>query len=112
VLNSIDNVHVQELNSEQGAQFTITTNFWANNTATNVPELAASLSFKDTEFSFSVIVNNMTLAMQLVKVNVDKITENYCSWGKIHTVPDKIAINNAIRALIPTINKKLEGVLV
>lgn len=91
---------------------TLTTNFWANNTSTNIPELAASLSFMNTEFSFSAIVSDMTLAMQIVKVNIDKITENSCSWGKIHTTPDKIAINNAFRALIPTINSKLSGVLV
>jgi len=112
VVNSIENVQISEANEAMGAEFTLTANFWANNVDTNVPELAASLSFNDTEFSFSAIVSDMTLAMQIIRVNIDHITENSCSWGKIRTTPDKIAINNAFRALIPTINSKLSTVLV
>ena len=38
---------------------------------------------------------------------MDKITSSYCSWGTIHTIPDKIAINNAVKALLPVVNKML-----
>merc|ERR1712166_774833 len=94
-----------------GAYFTLTADFYANNT-NGTTERAASLTFNDTEFTFSAIVANMNLSMDIVTINVDKITANYCSWGKIHTAPDKIAINNAIRALLPSIDKKLANVTV
>lgn len=111
-LNAIDNVHIQELNSEMGAYFTLTTDFWVTNETTNLREMAASLTFEETEFTFSAIINNMTLAMKIITVNVDKITANSCTWGNIHTVPDKIAINNAMKVLVPIINSKLVNVLI
>lgn len=59
----VDDVHITEANSVMGAFFTVTLDFWCNNTSTNVPELAASITLKDTEFSFSALVDNMSMGM-------------------------------------------------
>jgi len=106
-LDAIDKTHITEADATMGAYFTLTMNFYANNPTTNVTELAATMSFNDTNFAFQAPVSNMQLSLQLVTINVDTITAQYCSWGKIRTAPDKIAINNAMRALIPSINTKL-----
>ena len=107
LVDAIDQVHITQDDATMGAYFTLTMQFWANNSTTNTTELAAIMSFNDTNFAFQAPVSNMQLSMQIDKINVDKVTSSYCSWGTIHTTPDKIAINNAMRALIPSINKKL-----
>ena len=107
-LDTIDSVTIAEQDSTMGADFTLTMNFYANNTQ-NEMELAAIMTFNDTNFTFSAPVENMNISLQIVTVNVDKISSSFCSWGNIHTAPDKIAINNAVRAILPSVNKKLDG---
>ena len=49
----------------------------------------------------------MTLSMQLHKVNVDKITADMCTFGKLHTLTIKIALNSGFTFGMGTINKIL-----
>ena len=105
-INSIVDTVLKEKNSIMGATVTMTVDFWCNNTA-GAMELATSLTFNDTDLQFTALINNMTVGIQLSKINVDKITDNFCAWGKLHTTTMKIAINNAFRVLIPSLNKVL-----
>lgn len=47
----------------------------------------------------------MTLGMQLHKINVDQITADYDTVGKLQTKKLKIEINNIFRLGLPIINK-------
>lgn len=49
----------------------------------------------------------MTLAMQLIRVNVDKIESDYCTFGHLKTREMKIVFNNAFRFGMKDINKQL-----
>jgi hypothetical protein len=49
----------------------------------------------------------MTLSLQLHKVNVDKITADMCTFGTIHTLTLKLALNNGFRFGMGAINKIL-----
>lgn len=89
-----------------GADFTVSLKFIVEN-ATYSGE-AAQLTLVDTAFDFTALVNNMTLMLDISKINADKITSDYCWPGcNLHTTTMKIAMNNFIRLLLPGINKKL-----
>ena len=82
--------------------------FYAKNKKNfNDTECAAILTFNSTDFSFHTPVSNIHLSMQIDTINVDTITFDYYAWGRSAPIPDKIAVNNAMRALIPSINAKL-----
>jgi len=105
-VNSIVDTVIKQKDSIMGATITMTIEFYCNNTA-GAMELAASLTFNDTDLQFTALIKNMTAGIQLSKINIDKVTDNYCAWGKLHTTTLKIEINNAFRALIPSFNKVL-----
>jgi len=49
----------------------------------------------------------MTLGMEIHKINVDKITADMCTTGKLRPTQLKIELNNAFRFGLPVINKIL-----
>jgi len=61
-LDTIDSVTIAEQDSTMGADFTLTMNFYANNTQ-NEMELAAIMTFNDTNFTFSAPVENMNISL-------------------------------------------------
>ena len=61
-LDTINQVHITEADATMGALFTLTMNFYANNTE-NVTELAATMTFNDTDFAFSAPVDNMNISL-------------------------------------------------
>jgi len=65
-----------------GALLTLELSFYVVNP--NGPLDVASITLVDTSFGFTALINNMTLAMQIDTLNVDKVTANYCAWGKLN----------------------------
>lgn len=85
-----------------GAKITVQLQFWQAG-----GEEIAAITLVDTTFEFTALVNDMALGMQLHKVNVDKITADLCTCGKLKPTQLKIELNNAFRFGMPIINKLL-----
>jgi hypothetical protein len=96
---------VTEANPQVNCLATINLDFYAM-TATG-PQLATSMTLVDTFVGFTILVNNMTMNIQLATTNVDKIVVNSCSFGKLSTVLLKTEINNFFRIFTPIINNDL-----
>jgi hypothetical protein len=90
-----------------GGITTVTLEFWAQ-TSLTTQELATSMTLIDTKFSFTVLVNNMTINAQLGTTNVDKITVNSCAFGNLSALLLKTELNNFFRVFTPIINKDLQ----
>ena len=67
------------------------------------------MTLVDTSFSFTVLVNNMTINAQLGTTNVDKVTVNSCTFGKLSALLLKTELNNFFRVFTPIINKDLQN---
>jgi hypothetical protein len=91
-----------------GGVTTLTLEFWAQ-TSLTTQELATSMTLVDTTFSFTVLINNMTINAQLGTTNVDKITVNSCTFGKLSALLLKTELNNFFRIFTPIINKDLQS---
>ena len=70
--------------------------------------MAASMRLIDTDFAFSALINDMTLAISLSKVNVDSVNVLSCSFGKLSAITMKLELNNFFRVFTPIINKDLQ----
>jgi hypothetical protein len=71
--------------------------------------MAASITLLDTDFAFTALVNNMTLAMQINTINVDKVTVNSCAYGSLNAKIMKTKLNAAFLVVRPIINVILAG---
>lgn len=89
-----------------GAYFTMDLEFWVFQSEGPL-DLAASLTLQDTEFEFSAITDEMTIALNIAKVNVDKVVVNSCSFGRLSALTLKVELNNGFRIALPIINKSL-----
>jgi hypothetical protein len=67
-----------------GGLFTLGLDFYIAGNSTNATTEAVSITLQDTVFSFTALVNEMTLSMQINTINVDKVAVNYCAYGKIN----------------------------
>ena len=79
---------------------TLVLEFWVE-TAQGTKEMAASLRLIDTDFAFSALINDMTLAISLQKVNVNSVTILSCTFGKLSAPTIKVELNNFFRLLYP-----------
>ena len=61
----------------------------------------------DTQFYFTALIDNMTIDINIGNVNVDKITVNSCSFGKLSALALKVELNNFLRIFTPQINRML-----
>lgn len=85
---------------------TLVLEFWVE-TAQGTKEMAASLRLVDTDFAFSALINDMTLAISLQKVNVNSVTILSCTFGKLSALTIKVELNNFFRLFTPAINNFL-----
>jgi len=99
---NIEDVTVSEASQKMALSATVQLQFWL----TNGTEVAA-LTLVDTDVEFTAMVTNMTLGLQLHKVNVASVTADYDTCGKLPARKLKIELNNAFRFGLPIINKLL-----
>jgi len=97
-------VQITENDQNMGALFTLDLDFYVLNNATNTFTEAASITLQDTAFAFTALINDMTLAMQINTINVDKVVTNYCSWGKLSALVLKTKLNAAFLVVKPIVN--------
>lgn len=105
-VQSLNNFTVTEDNERMGGLTTVTLEFWVE-TSDTTQELATSMTLIDTQFSFTASVDDMVITLNLGNINVDKITVNYCSFGKLSALTLKVELNNFFRMFMPAINHKL-----
>jgi hypothetical protein len=85
---------------------TLELEFWVE-TATGTKEMAASMRLIDTQFAFSALINDMTLAISLSKVNINSVTILSCAFGKLSALTIKVEMNNFFRIFMPSLNNFL-----
>jgi len=61
-LLAVTDVTITENDQNMGGLFTLGLDFWVNQTDNTMVE-AASITLQDTDFAFTALINNMTLAM-------------------------------------------------
>lgn len=67
------------------------------------------MTLKDSEFKFTAIIDDMSMTLNIAKVNVDKVVVNSCSFGRLSALTLKVELNNGFRIALPLINKGLLG---
>jgi len=102
----LSNFTVSQGNEEMGGITTLILEFWVETSATT-SDLAASMTLIDTQFYFTALIDNMTIDINIGTVNVDKITVNSCSFGKLSALTLKVELNNFFRIFTPEINHML-----
>jgi len=103
VLHSLGGFTSTAGNQEMLGKATLELQFWVTN-SDGVLEYAAGLTLKDTAFGFIAPITDMSLAIEVTKLNVDKVVVLQCSWGKLNAVTVKLEINNGYRIIEPTLN--------
>ena len=98
---------ITENNQTMEAYFTLGLDFYVAGNTTNPTTQAASITLQDTDFAFTALINNMTLAMQISTINVDKVKVNSCAFGKLNAVILKTKLNTAFLVVRPIVNSIL-----
>jgi len=89
----------------QGA-VTLELQFWVTKTD-GKQEKAATLMLKDTAFGFIAPIVDMSMTIQITKLNVDSVVVVQSTFGKLSGISIKLEINNGFRIIQPTLNKML-----
>ena len=72
-------------------------------------EMACELVLHDTKFGFIAPIDDMTLTIELTKVNVDSVDVVSDTFGKLSAVSIKLEINNGFRIFQGTLNSLLQA---
>lgn len=94
-------------NQEMKGVATLELQFWVPNSNGEL-EYAAGLMLDDTAFGFIAPITDMSLVIEVTKLNVDKVEILQCSWGKLNAVSVKLEINNGYRVIEPALNHFLK----
>lgn len=81
-LKQIHDFRVREADETMEALSSVNLKFYVH-----TPEkidLAVDLDVVDIKTNFTVIIDEMTLSGNITALNVQDITDNYCSWGSVH----------------------------
>lgn len=93
-------------NQEMQGLATLEMQFWVTTTSGDL-EYAAGLNLKDTKFAFIAPIQDMSLTIEVTKLNVDSVDVLYCSFGRLSAVTVKLEINNGFRIVQPALNAAL-----
>jgi hypothetical protein len=107
-VTSLGDFGVTQDDEEMSGVTSLTLEFWVE-TSESEQELAASLSLQDTDFAFTALVDNMAVMVHLTKINIDKVSVNSCSFGKLSGLTLKVEMNNFFRLFTPQINHVLQN---
>jgi len=102
-LEKLGGFRVFKGNQEMKGLMTLDLQFWIAKPE-GYPEYAVGLTLTDTTFGFIAPVTDMTLDLQLTKINVDHVTVTHCAWGSLSAAKIKLEINNGYRVAEPVIN--------
>lgn len=103
-VTSLGNFQVSEANEEMSGTTSLNLQFWVELEDGSV-EMAADLQLEDTDFSFTALVNNMAVSLNITKVNIDKVVVNSDTFGFLSALTIKVSLNNAFRIGLPIFNK-------
>jgi hypothetical protein len=72
--------------------------------APGITENATTLTIVNTNFSYSAIIDDLDIAINIAKVNVENIIVNSCAFGSLSAVKLRLEINNGFRLALKFIN--------
>ncbi len=87
---------------------TLELQFWCYNTD-GVLEQAAGLMLNNAAFGFVAPVVDMSLTLQISKINVDSVQVLQSNVGKLNPLTLKLEINNGFRLVQPRLNHILSN---
>ena len=90
---------------------TIELAFWVVMSDGSLSE-AASLMVKDTQFGFIAPIVDMSLTLQVTRLNVGSVDVLYSNIGKLSGVSIKLEINNGFRIFQPALNAFLRTAVI
>lgn len=85
---------------------TIEVQFWVQKTD-GTKELAAALSLNNIELGFIAPITDMSLTIQISRINVGSVTVISSTFGKLSGLVIKTEINNGFRIVQPFLNSYL-----
>ena len=80
--------------------------FWVV-TAPGIAEKASVLTLVDTQFSFTALVDNMDIAIDIQKIKLSNVVVNFCQWGRLSPAVIKIKLDSAFALGLPVVNHVL-----
>jgi len=105
-LLSVQNITVRENDDTLSAMSALNAKFYVYKTD-GTRELAVDIDGTDMYTNFTVLINDMTVAGNVTAVNVGKIKQNYCSFGRIPLTTEKFFLNKMINLFLPEIDAYL-----
>jgi hypothetical protein len=84
-------------------QTSLNLQFWVQK-ADGTEEMACELELDGAVFKFTALIDNMDIALNLTKFNVDSVNVVSDTFGKLSSLLIKTKINNGFRIGIPFIN--------
>uniref|UniRef100_A0A7S3WRL1 Uncharacterized protein n=1 Tax=Strombidinopsis acuminata TaxID=141414 RepID=A0A7S3WRL1_9SPIT len=72
-------------------------------------ELAVDIDGSDMYTNFTVLINDMKLAGNVTAINVGKIKQNSCTFGRIPLTTEKFFLNKIINLFLPEIDTFLNS---
>mmetsp|Transcript_21020 Transcript_21020/g.29046 ORF Transcript_21020/g.29046 Transcript_21020/m.29046 type:complete len:125 (+) Transcript_21020:1099-1473(+) len=72
-------------------------------------ELAVDIDGTDIYTNFTILINDMTLAGNVTALNVGKIKQNSCTFGRIPLTTEKFFLNKILNRFMPLIDAFLNS---
>lgn len=103
---SLGGFEVSEANEEMSGTTTLDLQFWVETTE-GTTALAADLQLNAVDFKFTALVNNMDVALNITKINIDNVDVVSSTIGKLSALTIKVKLNNGFRIGLPIFNRIL-----
>ena len=103
-VTSLGDFAVSEANEEMSGLTSLTLQFWVE-LADGTQALAAELGLNSVDFKFTALVENMDVALNITKVNVDSVDVISSTVGRLSALTIKVELNNGFRIGLPFFNK-------
>ena len=104
-VTQLGDFQVSEANEEMGGTTTLTLEFWVEQETGT--EMAAELSLNSVAFSFTALVDNMDVSLDITHLNIDSVEVLSDTFGRLNALTIKVKLNNAFRIGLPIVNAVL-----
>ena len=99
----INDFEVSEGDQEMSSKSTFQIDFLVH-TAPGITEEACSLTIVNNDFSFTALVDNLDISLNISKVNIESIIVNSCAFGTLSALKLRLEINNGLKVALKFIN--------
>lgn len=107
-VTEIGDIGIIAADSEMDGEGTLVTQFWVE-MVDGSKELATEITFSQTTFGFTVLVNDMAVSLQIAQVHSANVTIDSCTFGTLSPLKIKLELNNFLLLYMGHINNWLAG---